>query len=175
MWSSLICRPLHTDVTASASFWSRENDPCQDGGAISFGDVTRPADAMTLPSSFGHGDPTMFDEIDLTIQKSDRTFGDCFNTIVARAPLNWTMPYLRPWLVSVVDAGPRDAATGEVVVRDRLPVTYTVAPNDLIEEVAGRFGMSVDDLFYLNESRMPVATDHMLYVGEELNLDIRLR
>jgi LysM repeat protein len=85
------------------------------------------------------------------------------------------MPYLRSWLDTVVDAGPRDGASGAVVTRDGHPVTYPVAPNDSITAVAQRFGISVDDLFYLNESRLPVTTDRTLYLGEKLNLDIKHR
>lgn len=48
----------------------------------------------------------------------------------------------------------------------------TVEPNDLIDEVAARFGITVDDLFYLNNSRIPNAGQHTLSVGERLNLSL---
>jgi hypothetical protein len=54
------------------------------------------------------------------------------------------------------------------------PVAYTVAPNDLIPEVAGRFGITPDDAFYLNPAREG-AEYPMLYVNEVLNLNLRAR
>lgn len=41
---------------------------------------------------------------------------------------------------------PRSRTAG----RDGVPVSYTVAHNDIAEEVAARFGITVIELFYLN-------------------------
>jgi LysM repeat protein len=54
-----------------------------------------------------------------------------------------------------------------------VPTSYTVARNDLAEDVAARFGMTADDLFYLNPFRFP--SDEILRVGEELNLTVAAR
>lgn len=164
----------HPRLTASASLWLREDDPCADGGGLSFGDFAPDEIEMVLPQGYLHGDWTAIDEIDLTVfAPADTT--ECINTIVARAPLVWTVPPLRTGLATLTDAGPRGGATGEVETAGGTPVSYRVAANDLAEEVAARFGITVDDLFYLNEQRLPAPYDPQLYVDEVLNLDLTSR
>ncbi|WP_227497358.1 LysM peptidoglycan-binding domain-containing protein [Planctomonas psychrotolerans] len=76
----------------------------------------------------------------------------------------------------MIDAGSGGGANGQVVTDEAgRPVAYTVAPGDLLAEVAGRFGMYSDDLFHLNPARSPSPEDPVLYVGEALNLDLRKR
>ena len=55
------------------------------------------------------------------------------------------------------------------------PVAYTVAPKDLLPEVAGRFGITPEDAFYLNPARAGSPEDPMLSVNEVLNLNLRAR
>ena len=56
-----------------------------------------------------------------------------------------------------------------------VPVTYVVAPDDLIDEVASRFGITRDDVFYLNPARLPSPMSETLRVGEVLNLSVERR
>lgn len=56
-----------------------------------------------------------------------------------------------------------------------MPVTYVVAPDDLIDEVASRFGITRDDVFYLNPARLPSPMSETLRVGEVLNLSVERR
>ncbi len=102
-----------------------------------------PTDPLILPLSFGRGDPTFISEIALTTFKQADGSSDCINQVVARAPLVWTFGPLRPYLDTLVDGGTRSGAGGEVVIdATGRPVAYTVAPNDLLLEVAGRFGIT---------------------------------
>ncbi len=81
----------------------------------------------------------------------------------------WSITPQRIDLVAA-DAGPRAAAKGEVTIVDGAPTAYAVAPNDLVENVAERFGMTVDDLLYLNVFRSP--SGETLRTGETLNLTV---
>ncbi|WP_164554712.1 LysM peptidoglycan-binding domain-containing protein, partial [Pseudomonas viridiflava] len=51
------------------------------------------------------------------------------------------------------------------------PAAYTVAPDDLIGDVAARFGITVRDLVWLNEGVQVFGQDQHLYEGTTLNLD----
>lgn len=116
------------------------------------------------------GDPTAIDQLVLTTPvQSDP---DCAATVVAVAEIGWSVVPLRSDLVAV-DSGPRAAAHGETTVRDGVPTSYRVARNDLAEDVARRFGISADDLFYLNPFRSP--SNEILRVGEQLNLTVAAR
>ncbi len=72
----------------------------------------------------------------------------------------------------MVDGGPRLGAEGEVTVEGGAPSTYTVAPGDVHEAIADRFGLTLGDLRFLNPTRGMRGTDtSIVYEGEELNLD----
>jgi hypothetical protein len=158
-----------------------------DSAAFAFADIVEgtPTDPLTLPLSFGRGDPTFISEIVLTTSAalgSDGVFkqadgsSDCINQVVARAPLVWTFGPLRPYLDTLVDGGTRSGAGGEVVIdATGRPVAYAVAPNDLLPQVAGRFGITPDDAFYLNPARAGSPEYPMLYTNEVLNLNLRAR
>ena len=84
--------------------------------------------------------------------------------------------HLRPYLDTFVDRGTRSGAGGEVVIdATGRPVAYTVAPNDLLPEVDGRFAITPDDASYLNPARGGSPEYPMLYVNEVLNLNLRAR
>lgn len=187
--AELVLRDLvstHERLGVRAPFGDSEADPCMDGDAFAFADIVAgtPTDPLILPLSFGRGDPTFISEIALTTSAtlgSDGGFkqadgsSDCINQVVARAPLVWTFGPLRPYLNTLVDGGTRSGAGGEVVIdATGRPVAYTVAPNDLLPEVAGRFGITPDDAFYLNPARAS-SEDPMLSVNEVLNLNLRAR
>ena len=188
--AELVLRDLvstHERLGVRAPFGDSEADPCLDTDAFAFADIVAgtPTDPLILPLSFGRGDPTFISEIALTTSAalgSDGVFkqadssSDCINQVVARAPLVWTFGPLRPYLDTLVDGGTRSGAGGEVVIdATGRPVAYTVAPKDLLPEVAGRFGITPEDAFYLNPARAGSPEDPMLSVNEVLNLNLRAR
>jgi hypothetical protein len=179
--AELVLRDLvstHERLGVRAPFGDSEADPCVDGAAFAFADIVAgtPTDPLILPLSFGRGDPTFISEIALTTSTQADGSGDCINQVVARAPLVWTFGPLRPYLDTLVDGGTRSGAGGEVVIdATGRPVAYTVAPNDLLPEVAGRFGITPDDAFYLNPARAGSPEYPMLDVTEVLNLNLRAR
>jgi LysM repeat protein len=59
---------------------------------------------------------------------------------------------------------------GTVTLVDGEPGSYTVAQGDTIAAIAERFGLSQDDLFYLNPRRSPNPEDSTAFTGEMLNL-----
>lgn len=73
----------------------------------------------------------------------------CVYPALALATLTWKIAPSHTGLV-VTDHGPRPQATGTVTVADGQPSTYTVAPNDTIEAIRARFGITADDFYYLN-------------------------
>jgi hypothetical protein len=179
--AKLVLRDLvstHKRLGVRAPFGDSAADPCVDGAGFEFAGIVAgtPTDPLILPLSFGRGDPTFISEIALTTFKQADSSIDCINQVVARAPLVWTFGPLRPYLDTLVDGGARSGAGGEVVIDSTgRPVAYTVAPNDLLPEVAGRFGITPDDGFYLNPARAGSPEYPMLYVNEVLNLNLRAR
>lgn len=119
---------------------------------------------------FFMGDPSGIDQLILTTTIVDLVGSpDCLATIVARADIDWEFSPRRSYLAPV-DSGETGGAMGDVETLDGASVAYTVVPGDLIEEVAARLGITVDDLFYLNTSRVPASQQTTLRVGERLNL-----
>ncbi|KJC65759.1 LysM peptidoglycan-binding domain-containing protein [Agreia bicolorata] len=93
----------------------------------------------------------------------------CPIPIVSHAPLAWNTPDMRPGL-DVVDEGPATGAMGVVTLDGGDPLSYTVAQGDTLAAVAERFGIALDDLFYLNPRRSPNPEDAHAFTGEVLNL-----
>jgi hypothetical protein len=93
----------------------------------------------------------------------------CPIPIVTHAPLTWNTPDLRPGL-AVVDSGAVTGAMGVVSLDGDQPISYTVAQGDTLAVVAERFGITLDDLFYLNPRRSPNPEDAQAFTGEVLNL-----
>ena len=120
-----------------------------------------------LQGSLGN-DPSFLDAAVVTRAPADRSLG-CLAEIVAVADLTWKVSDPRPEL-RVVDLGTSARANGDVEVTDDGPASYTVAGDDTIESVAARFGIPVEDLYFLNPARTPNPRDPILYVGEVLNL-----
>ena len=144
---------------------------CFDSGPrLTFG----PAEAGTSAQEgqllrFYGGDPTGIDQVILTTPYGLDVKGDCNATIIARADIEWTFAPLRPDL-RVTDSGETGGARGTVETVDGASVAYTVAPGDLIEEVAARLGLTVSDIGYLNTVRLPEPEQATLHDGERLNL-----
>ena len=125
---------------------------------------------MSFDGTLSRGNPDFVDTVLLTSNDpaADRT--GCFYPVIATAPLEWTMPDLRPDIV-VTDSGSAGGAGGTASTVDGETTAYTVAPGDVLAEIAKRFGISETDLFYLNPGRAPNPHDPMAYTGEVLNLD----
>jgi len=92
--------------------------------------------------------------------------------VLAVSTVRWSVP-ARQTNVRPKDAGRRANATGTVTATTAAgaPRSYGVAPDDLIGDVAARFGITVRDLVWLNEGVQVFGEDQHLYEGTSLNLD----
>ncbi len=92
--------------------------------------------------------------------------------VLAVTSVRWSVP-ARQTNVHPKDAGARANATGSVTATTAggAPKSYTVAPDDLIGDVAARFGITVRALVWLNEGVQVFGEDQHLYEGTSLNLD----
>jgi LysM repeat protein len=115
------------------------------------------------------GDPSFYHRALLTVGTDGADPHGCVLTVVAIAPLKWTVPDTRPDL-QPRDSGTRDGATGKVTMTEGKPVSYAVAPGDTLTSIGQRFGITVNDIFFLNPLRKK-AQDPMAYAYEKLNLD----
>jgi hypothetical protein len=137
---------------------------------MSYGDLpTAPDQSFRLPSDFTGGDPSFLDSVLIAHHDFDAFQNGCYVSVLSSAVLTWTLPNMRPGLV-VVDSGKTGGANGDVTLADGVPLTYTVAPNDVAEEVAARLGITRSDLFYLNPTRTTAVAFPMLQIGEVLNI-----
>lgn len=108
------------------------------------------------------GDLSYFNSVELV---SD---GD----VIAEATMAWTIPAFYPGLV-LKDSGPAPYARGTVTSFDGLPASYTVWGNDNSQAVATRFGITLDQLFYLNPQLRRGDTE--LLRDTRLNLSVAYR
>jgi hypothetical protein len=94
------------------------------------------------------------------------------NKILAVNTVHWTIP-LRPTNVRPADGGTRAYASGAVTAKTTTgaPKRYLVAPGDITAVVAQRFGISVEDLIWLNANLEVFGDQQYLYEGTTLNLD----
>lgn len=93
--------------------------------------------------------------------------GSCVGQpVLSTAPIRWTMTPLYPDL-AVSDSGKRDGARGTVVREDDVPVSYRVSEGDAVEQIATRFGLTDDQLLWLNPRR---PNPDIVYTDETLNL-----
>jgi hypothetical protein len=145
---------------------------CAEGFSIYVQGHLTLAPEMTIALGFDDltfGNPAYLDTIVLTLNAIEPRTG-CFYPVVATAPLTWTMPDLRPD-IRVIDSGETGGATGWVTAADGRPVSYMVARDDLLPEIAARFGLTVADLLYLNPARNTSGDPRSAYVDEVFNLD----
>jgi hypothetical protein len=149
--------PLTADRTCLDRFGFNLGSPSSGDDLLPVGDL----------SKFGGDDPSFIDGAVVAIYlESDHEQTGCGRTILATAPFTWTIPDMHPGL-EIVDSGPAEGATGTVTgERDRL-IDYTVASGDVISAIADRFGVTVDDLGYLN----PFRGTGMAIADEIMNLD----
>jgi nucleoid-associated protein YgaU len=151
------------------------SQPCADSGLrFSLGDIdSMGSDPHFLPPDLGQGDPTFLGSAVLTqFSEADREQNDCAATVIAAAPIAWTLSLRRPDL-KVADTGKTAGASGVVAVDGSgAAVSYTVARGDTLSNIADRFGLTVDDIFYLNPTRLRGPQDPSAYTGEVLNLSV---
>ena len=136
---------------------------------VGFGDE---ATMAGLPMPNAKGDPSYFRY--LLVMPYWRDGEACVEPIIGLAELTWDVPQTRPWL-QPVDGGARDLATGGVLIVGGQPVAYRTAAGDVWGEIATRFGISADDLAYLNPIRAGGFEAEEAYVDEVLNLDPHAR
>jgi LysM repeat protein len=134
------------------------------------GAVTSSEQTFVLGGSddIGQGDLSFLREIAVT-QSGASADSACPLPFIAHAPLDWTLPDMRPGL-SVADSGAAVGAAGDVVLQGREPLSYTVAAGDSLTAIAARFGIELDELFYLNPTRSPNPEGSTAFTGEVLNL-----
>jgi LysM repeat protein len=94
------------------------------------------------------------------------------NKVLAVTTVRWLIP-VRQTNVHPVDGGTRSHASGTVTATTEsgAPKRYLVAPGDLTAVVAQRFGISVQDLLWLNSHLEVFGSQQYLYEGTTLNLD----
>ena len=143
---------------------------CLDAFALDLGSMPAgESDHPILPFDeyMGSGDPSFLDGAVIGMYvEADRLEHDCGRTILARAPFTWAVTDLHPQ-VAVTDTGEASGARGVVTLADGVPVSYAVASGDVLDAIADRFGVSVDDLVWLNPFRGP----GFAIADEALNLD----
>jgi hypothetical protein len=93
----------------------------------------------------------------------------CGEQLIAYAPLRWSIDDQRPGL-HVADSGPRIGAEGQLTTAGGQPVSYTVVSGDTLGAIAARFGITINDLFYLNPTRSPNPENPDAITSEVLNL-----
>jgi hypothetical protein len=94
------------------------------------------------------------------------------NKVLAVSAVHWAIP-LRQTNVHPADGGTRAYASGTVTAKTTTgaPKHYLVAPGDVTAVVAERFGISVQDLIWLNANLEVFGDQQYLYEGTTLNLD----
>ena len=117
------------------------------------------------------GDPSYFDSAVVThYLTQDHAAGECAEKGAGYADLEWDIPDLRPGL-EAEDSGPMQGALGGFTLTDDSePLTYITEAGDVLSIVATRFGLTIDDIAYLNPDRPLVYDANTAYTGEILNL-----
>jgi len=74
-------------------------------------------------------------------------------SVVATAALTWDLPNMSPG-PEVADHGSAEGARGQVALAaDGTPLSYRIASNDTAKGIAARFGITTDDITWLNPDR----------------------
>ncbi|MFF2052630.1 LysM peptidoglycan-binding domain-containing protein [Leifsonia sp. NPDC058194] len=92
--------------------------------------------------------------------------------VLAVNTVRWSVP-VRQSNVHPADSGAIPGASGTVTATTSsgAPKTYLVSPGDAPAGVAQRFGISVQDLFWLNPDQPSTGSQQYVFEGTELNLD----
>ena len=142
--------------------------PCiSSRGLLDYGDPGQyNRHALPILKDFASGDPGILRTALIRLYDETAFEDGCAVSVLASAVLAWTLPDMRPGL-ALNDTGKTGGAAGEVALEDGEPLTYTVAINDLLPEVAARLSVTPDDIVYLNPGRTRY---ELLQLGEVLNL-----
>ncbi|MEO8528169.1 MAG: hypothetical protein ABI435_03750 [Pseudolysinimonas sp.] len=127
-----------------------------------------PAAMDSAPMPESAGDPSYLRY--LLVMPYWRDGGSCPEPIVGLARLDWTIPDTRPWL-DPIDSGRTGGAQGGVLAGDDRPIAYRTASGDVWAEIAARFGITSDDLTFLNPQRPGGSVPETAYADQILNLD----
>ncbi|WP_431277117.1 LysM domain-containing protein [Leifsonia poae] len=94
------------------------------------------------------------------------------NKVLGVNSVHWKIP-VRQSNVHPVDGGTRAFASGAMTSKTAAgaPRRYLVAPGDITSVVAERFGISIEDLIWLNKNLQVFGDQQYLYEGTTLNLD----
>jgi hypothetical protein len=94
------------------------------------------------------------------------------NKVLAVNTVHWSIP-VRQTNVHPVDGGARAYASGPVTAKTAsgAPKRYLVAAGDITAVVAKRFGISIQDLIWLNANLQVFGSQQYLYKSTTLNLD----
>jgi hypothetical protein len=139
---------------------------------IDFGatDVSGPVTLQRPPfDGNDFGDLSFMTVLVLTPNDGSSNDDYCTPSKMGVARLTWQRPAAYREL-RAVDHGRTEGAQGTLQLFRGRPEAYTVAPNDQLTEVARRFGLTAEQVLYLNPRRRH-GTDPKLYVDETLNLD----
>jgi len=109
-------------------------------------------------------DPSFFTTASVVGYGTGESFNGCLDSFLGTATLDWTLPDLRPDLV-LADSGSRDGAHG-IITEDG---DYLTTAGDVWGEIAKRFGITSDELEWLNPIR-PHHKKGFAYDDEVLNL-----
>jgi hypothetical protein len=92
--------------------------------------------------------------------------------VLAVNSVSWDIP-VRETNVHPVDGGTRAYAAGTVTANTAAgaPASYLVAAGDITSVVADRFGISIEDLIWLNANLQVFGDQQYLYEGTTLNLN----
>ena len=125
----------------------------------SFGSISQPSYLSTLV-------------VHSTSTSSDVPVEISAGKVLAVAPVAWSVPPRQTNIVPV-DSGAVAFASGalEAITASGAPKRYTVAPDDLIDVVAQRFGISVSALLYMNQGLQVIDDAQHLFEGTTLVLD----
>ncbi|MBM7504748.1 LysM peptidoglycan-binding domain-containing protein [Agromyces aurantiacus] len=136
--------------------------------------ATSPDQAFSTPGpgygGFETSDPTYLRTAVIWAAPEGASIG--LGSVVATAELAWSLPDLGP-SPDLIDLGDATGARGEVgTSREGVPVNYRVAPGDTIDGIGTRFGLTMDQLAWLNPDRSP---GRLVLAGITLNLSAESR
>lgn len=167
---------FHSDVPGGLQLffspWSETTTCLADMHSFSFGNLSTDADQSGLSlgdRNSSRGDPSYYLTAVITTDPSTTDPDGCVLTPLAVGTITWDVPDTRPGLVAV-DTGARFGAGGATAITDGAPMSYRAVAGDTLNDIADRFGITVDDLGFLNP-----LTSGQLQAGDDLNLRVVLR
>lgn len=139
---------------------------CTEGYALRFG-LPSPI-PLPLATAEVTRDLTFVTAVSMIGAYTDECYGQ---PVLSTAPISWSMTPLYPDLV-VTDSGETGGAKGAVILDGEVLVGYRVNQGDVLAEIAARFGLTTDQLVWLNPRR---ENPDMVYTDETLNLSPQRR